>query len=224
MLNSILARVASTSSISLNEFIICSTVSVVLGIVLSLVHSYKNKTSLNFSLTLILLPLIVQSVIMVVNGNLGTGVAVAGAFSLVRFRSMPGTSREIASIFISMGMGLANGMGYVGISCILLLMVCIITLIISYIQSKAINDRELKITIAENMDYDTAFDEVFNKYTKRAELQKVRTINMGSLYELHYLITQKNVSKEKAMLDDIRIRNGNLNITCAKPGVENMQL
>jgi len=97
---------------------------------------------------------------MVVNGNLGTGVAVAGAFSLVRFRSMPGTSREIASIFISMGMGLANGMGYVGISCILLLMVCIITLIISYIQSKAVNDRELKITIAENMDYDTAFDEV----------------------------------------------------------------
>ena len=169
MLNSILARVASTSSISLNEFIICSTVSVVLGIVLSLVHSYKNKTSLNFSLTLILLPLIVQSVIMVVNGNLGTGVAVAGAFSLVRFRSMPGTSREIASIFISMGMGLANGMGYVGISCILLLMVCIITLIISYIQSKAVNDRELKITIAENMDYDTAFNEVFNKYTKRAE-------------------------------------------------------
>ena len=223
MLNSILARVASTSSISLNEFIICSTVSVVLGIVLSLVHSYKNKTSLNFSLTLILLPLIVQSVIMVVNGNLGTGVAVAGAFSLVRFRSMPGTSREIASIFISMGMGLANGMGYVGISCILLLMVCIITLIISYIQSKAVNDRELKITIAENMDYDTAFNEVFNKYTKRAELQKVR-INMGSLYELHYLITEKNVSKEKAMLDDIRVRNGNLNITCAKPGVENMQL
>ena len=212
MLNSILARVASTSSISLNEFIICSTVSVVLGIVLSLVHSYKNKTSLNFSLTLM------------VNGNLGTGVAVAGAFSLVRFRSMPGTSREIASIFISMGMGLANGMGYVGISCILLLMVCIITLIISYIQSKAVNDRELKITIAENMDYDTAFNEVFNKYTKRAELQKVRTINMGSLYELHYLITEKNVSKEKAMLDDIRVRNGNLNITCAKPGVENMQL
>ena len=169
MLNSILARVASISSISLNEFIICSTVSVVLGIVLSLAHSYKNKTSLNFSLTLILLPLIVQSVIMVVNGNLGTGVAVAGVFSLVRFRSMPGTSREIASIFISMGMGIANGMGYVGISCILLLMVCIITLIISYIQSKAVNDRELKITIAENMDYDTAFNEVFNKYTKRAE-------------------------------------------------------
>ena len=224
MLNSILSKVASTSSISIEEFLICSMFSIVLGIVLALVHSYKNKTSLNFTLSIILLPLIVQSVIMMVNGNLGTGVAVAGAFSLVRFRSMPGTSREISSIFISMGIGLANGMGYVGISCILILMVCIITLLISYIQSKAVNDRELKITIAENMDYDLAFDDVFNKYTRRAELQKVKTINMGSLYELHYLITEKNVKKEKAMLDDIRIRNGNLNIICSKPGVENNQL
>ena len=217
MLNSIL-RGIEASSISLNEFLICAAVSAGLGAVLAFLHAWKNRTTDNFLMTLIILPLIVQTVIMVVNGNLGTGVAVAGAFSLIRFRSMPGNSREILSVFAAMAVGLADGMGYIGISVILVAAVCLLTVILIKTAGGHGRDRSmtLKITIPESLDYGTVFDDVFARYLKRAELVRVKTTGMGSLYELQYEICETDRKNEKAMIDELRTRNGNLGIVCGR--------
>jgi len=169
-------------------------------------------------MTLAILPAVVQAVIMLVNGNLGTGVAVMGAFGLVRFRSAPGNAREIGSVFLAMAIGLATGMGYLGIAVLLLLIIGAAILILTEIPfgSQSFSQKELKVTIPENLDYAGIFDDLFEKYTKSAELMKVRTTNMGSLYELCYRIELKKEEEEKAMLDDIRCRNGNLTIVCGR--------
>lgn len=169
-------------------------------------------------MTLAILPAVVQAVIMLVNGNLGTGVAVMGAFGLVRFRSAPGNAREIGSVFLAMAIGLATGMGYLGIAVLLLLIIGAAILILIGIPfgSQSFSQKELKVTIPENLDYAGIFDDLFEKYTKSAELMKVRTTNMGSLYELCYRIELKKEEEEKAMLDDIRCRNGNLTIVCGR--------
>ena len=155
---------------------------------------------------------------MLVNGNLGTGVAVMGAFGLVRFRSAPGNAREIGSVVLAMAIGLATGMGYLGIAVLLLLIIGAAILILTEIPfgSQSFSQKELKVTIPENLDYAGIFDDLFEKYTKSAELMKVRTTNMGSLYELCYRIELKKEEEEKAMLDDIRCRNGNLTIVCGR--------
>lgn len=169
-------------------------------------------------MTLAILPAVVQAVIMLVNGNLGTGVAVMGAFGLVRFRSAPGNAREIGSVFLAMAIGLATGMGYLGIAVLLLLIIGAAILILTELPfgSQSFSQKELKVTIPENLDYAGIFDDLFEKYTKSAELMKVRTTNMGSLYELCYRIELKKEEEEKAMLDDIRCRNGNLTIVCGR--------
>lgn len=169
-------------------------------------------------MTLAILPAVVQAVIMLVNGNLGTGVAVMGAFGLVRFRSAPGNAREIGSVFLAMAIGLATSMGYLGIAVLLLLIIGAAILILTEIPfgSQSFSQKELKVTIPENLDYAGIFDDLFEKYTKSAELMKVRTTNMGSLYELCYRIELKKEEEEKAMLDDIRCRNGNLTIVCGR--------
>ena len=154
--------------------------------------------------------------IMLVNGNLGTRVAVMGAFSLVRFRSMPGNAREIGSIFLAMALGLAAGMGYLGTALILMMVAGGITILLVSLPSGRAERKELKITIPENLDYSGIFDDIFEKYTKNPELVRVRTVNMGSLYELCYHVDLKSESIEKNMLDDIRCRNGNLTIVCGR--------
>lgn len=217
MLNSILAS-ATAPSVALEEFLICSAASLILGIALAWVHTYRNHVTRNFILTLVLLPVIVQTVIMLVNGNLGTGVAVMGAFSLIRFRSMPGNSREIVSVFLAMAIGLAAGMGYLTVAAILLITVGAITVIIthaSFLDGKS-HERELKVTIPENLDYQGVFDDLFANYTSKAELMRVRTVNMGGLYELQYHIFLKNGNKEKEFLDQVRCRNGNLSLVCGR--------
>ena len=155
---------------------------------------------------------------MLVNGNLGTGVAVMGAFGLVRFRSAPGNAREIGSVFLTMAIGLATGMGYLGIAVLLLIIIGAAILVLAAVPfgSQSFAQKELKVTIPENLDYAGIFDDLFEKYTKRAVLMKVRTTNMGSLYELCYRIELKKEEEEKAMLDDIRCRNGNLTIVCGR--------
>ena len=217
MLNSILST-AGEASLTSGEFIICAVVSVVLGIGLAGIHTYKNQTSKNFLLTLTILPAVVQAIIMMVNGNLGTGIAVMGAFSLVRFRSLPGNSREIISIFTAMGIGLATAMGHLGVAVWLLLMVVLITLIFVHMPAPGAGKglKELKITIPENLDYYGIFDDLFETYTCRAELLRVKTVNMGSLYELQYHVSLKHEQQEKAFLDEIRCRNGNLNLVCGR--------
>ena len=173
-----------------------------------------------------MLPIIVQTVIMLVNGNLGVGVAVAGAFSLVRFRSVPGNSREIASVFLAMAVGLATGMGYVAIGGLLVCIVGIVMLLVANLPVGRMNQmmRDLKVTIPENLDYEGIFDDLFAEYTTRNELLRVRTVNMGSLYELHYHILFRKDKSEKKFLDALRCRNGNLTIVCGRVAQEREEL
>jgi hypothetical protein len=198
----------------LTEYLICAVISLILGVVIAVFHTYKNTYSRNFLITLAILPVIVQSVIMVVNGNIGTGVAVMGAFSLVRFRSVPGNSREIASVFLSMAVGLAAGTGELTLAILLTIVVEImVILMILFAGGRGgMAERIVKITIPENLDYQGIFDDVFAEYTSSAKLMRVKTVNMGSLYELNYRVTLRDERKEKNMIDDIRIRNGNLTI------------
>jgi uncharacterized membrane protein YhiD involved in acid resistance len=218
MLDSILSSVSSTDTITLSSFLLCTAASLAFGLVIAIVFMYKNKYTKSFVVTLVILPLIVQMVIMMVGGNIGTGIAVAGAFSLIRFRSVPGSAREIGSIFVSMATGLATGTGYLVIALLFVLLVCAMNLILNLtgFGTNNMKMRELKITIPENLDYTTLFDDLFEKYTNSRELVQVRTTNMGSLYQLHYHVTLKDPTEEKNFIDDLRCRNGNLNIICGK--------
>ena len=174
----------------------------------------------SFVLTLATLPAIVCVVIMMVNGNIGAGVAVAGAFSLVRFRSVPGTAKEIGMIFLAMGVGLVTGMGYIGYAVIFALIICVVNLVYTFISSKLNdinnNSKLLKITIPEDLDYTDVFEDLFEEYTKSCELIKVKTTNMGSMFRLTYDVVLKDVKQEKMLIDKIRERNGNLEIIVSK--------
>ncbi len=219
MLESILTFSSVISgSITLPVFLLCTAVSLVLGVLTALVCLFRNRCSQSFAVALAVLPAIVQVVIMLVNGNIGAGVAVAGAFSLVRFRSAPGTAREIGAIFLAMAIGLATGMGYVTLAVLFFAIIGIFMLFLNFIRFGKGNraERTLKITIPENLDYDGMFDDLFRQYTASAALEKVKTTNMGTLYELEYAIVLKTDEIPKAFIDEIRTRNGNLNITCSK--------
>ncbi len=213
MLNSIL-----TETITWYSLLMCTGASFILGIIGALVYMYRTSYSKSFVVTLALMPAIVQIVIMLVNGNLGTGVAVMGAFSLVRFRSAPGGAREIGSIFLAMAIGLATGMGYIGVAAIFLVMYSVFSLLLTLIRfgEGSPLEKELKITIPESLDYNGIFDDLFDEYTKRADLIRVKTTNMGSLYELTYNIIIPDLKREKEFIDKIRCRNGNLNIVCGR--------
>lgn len=217
MLESILSETVS-GGVTLDQFMLCAATSILLGMLSAAVHTYKNQYSRNFIITLALLPVMVQTVIMLVNGNLGTGVAVMGAFSLVRFRSMPGNAREIGSVFLAMALGLAAGMGYLGTAVLLALIAGAVTtlLVLLPIAGTGAGRKELKITIPETLDYNGIFDDIFERYTKKSELIRVKTVNMGSLYELCYHVELRAELIEKDMLDDIRCRNGNLTIVCGR--------
>lgn len=203
---------AEAATITMQSALICIGVAIILGILISLTHKLTTKTTSNFLLTLVVLPVLVQVIILLINGNLGTSLAVAGAFSLIRFRSMPGNSKEIVSVFWAMVVGLALGMGYVVFACIVTVIVAAIIIIASKItdRMKSIASRKLKIEIPENMDYEELFNDILEKYTQKAELRKVKTTNMGSMYELQYIVNLKPDVKEKEFLDEIRIKNGNM--------------
>lgn len=213
MLNSIIE-----TEITLTAFFICTIVSLLLGIGTAFMSMFKTKCSQSFAITLAIMPAIVQIVIMLVNGNIGAGVAVAGAFSLVRFRSVPGTAKEIGSIFLAMAIGLATGMGYVTLGIIFFVIIGAVLFLLTAIHfgQNDTAERVLKITIPEDLDYDGLFDDLFQTYVKSYTLDKIKTTNMGTLYELQYLITLKGSQVPKAFLDEIRCRNGNLNIVCCK--------
>ena len=217
MLDSILTE-TSGSSLTMGHLLVCMLVSLGLGAFLAVLHTFKNTYSKNFIVTLALLPAIVQAVITIVNGNLGTGVAVMGAFSLVRFRSVPGNSREIGSIFLAMAVGLAAGMGYLGVAVMLSVVIgaAMILLVSLPFGKKGFTKRELKITIPENLDYMGIFDDIFSKYSGKVQLNRVKTVIMGSLYELCYQVDLKAEQEEKEMLDEIRCRNGNLPVVCGR--------
>ena len=190
--------------------------SLILGIIIALFYMYKSNYNKSFVVTLALLPAIVGAVISIVNGSVGTGIAVMGAFSLVRFRSIPGTAKEIGFIFFSMAVGLATGMGYIAYAVVFTILIGISSFVLfksKFGESKQ-NQKKLFITIPETLDYSNLFDDLFAEYTKMYKLERVKTTNLGSLYKLYYDIILKDETKEKEMIDQIRRRNGNLDIVC----------
>jgi len=218
----------TTSTITIFGFLACIMVALVIGIIIAVSHSYKNKTSKSFIMTVAILPAVVRVVIMMVNGNIGAGVAVAGAFSLVRFRSVPGTAKEITAIFLAMSAGLTVGMGYLVFGLIFTILLSVITMIYTNVNLNGIvssaNDKVLRITIPEDLDYSDIFEDIFTKYTLHHEIIAVKTTNMGSMFKLTYNVTIKDISQEKAFIDEIRCRNGNLEITISKQEIDNNSL
>ncbi len=188
-------------------------VALVLGLLIAVLYR-TCAVCHGFPVVLALMPMLVTAVIMIVNGNLGASVAVLGAFGLVRFRSAPGTAKEIGFLFFAMAVGLATGMGFLTLAVMITLIAGAAFLILEKtgfgnVQCK---DRQLKITIPEDLDYDGIFDDLFQKYTTHASLDHVKTTNMGTMYELSYLIKMRNMSQQKAFIDELRCRNGNLTI------------
>lgn len=214
MLDSIFLE-GSTMTLTASNFLLSFAISLALGFVIAGLYMFRSHYSKSFVMTLVMLPAVVQVVILLVNGNLGVGVAVAGTFSLVRFRSVPGTAREITSIFLAMAVGLAAGMGYLGIAVLLVVVlgaVSIILTITSFGDQR--NRKDLRITIPESLNYTDVFDDILKSYAKNWELVQVKTTNMGSLYKLTYQIEMKDTSEEKKMIDELRCCNGNLEISC----------
>ncbi|MBR1762278.1 MAG: DUF4956 domain-containing protein [Eubacterium sp.] len=224
MLSSLFSSIFTStaeSSVSVSGFIICLAVSLVLGAFLAMCCSYKAKASKSFNIAIGLLPAAVCVVIMMVNGNVGAGVAVAGAFSLVRFRSAPGNGKDIVTIFLTMGCGLILGMGYIAYAVLYTLIMGIVMLAcnVAYLNKNSNAEKILKITIPEDLDYTGVFDDLFEKYTKKYETISVKTSNMGSLYKLKYNIVLKDNANEKEMIDALRCRNGNLEISISNQEV-----
>lgn len=209
-----------TSVISIFDFLVCLVCSLLLGLLLAVAYMYRTRYTKSFVVTLALLPAVVCVVIMMVNGNVGTGVAVAGTFSLVRFRSAPGTAKEIGALFLAMGAGLITGMGYLGFAFLFTIILCLVSLLYNHIDfgagKKAALYKTLNITIPEDLDYTEVFDEIFPAYTSAWELIRVRTTNMGSMFRLTYNLTLTDSSVEKELIDKLRCRNGNLEITVSR--------
>lgn len=209
-----------TSVISVTDFILCLATSLMLGLVMALAYMYRTRYTKSFVVTLALLPAVVCIVIMMVNGNVGAGVAVAGAFSLVRFRSVPGTAKEICTLFLAMGAGLITGMGYLGFAALFTIVMCIMFVIYNLLDFGAKKNSEkyksIRITIPEDLDYTGVFDDIFKQYTSSSYLVGVKTTNMGSMFKLTYNIVMRDITKEKEMIDKIRCRNGNLEITVSR--------
>jgi len=218
------SSVISSEGLTLVSTLICVISGIVLGLIIAIVHMKTSKYSRNFVITLSVLPLLVGVVMMMVNGNLGTSIAILGAFGLIRFRSIQGNSKEIASVFWAMAIGLAIGMGQVFFAFLITFIVAILMFLYNAIKfgENGNEEKVLDIVIPEDLDYDTVFDEVFSKYVKNFELVKVKTTNLGSLYELRYnIVLNKNV-KTQEFINELRIRNGNLKISLHKYMEEGM--
>lgn len=214
--------------ISVTDFLICIGSAILLGVLLAFAFSIKSRFTKSFVTTLALMPAIVCVVIMMVNGNVGTGVAVAGAFSLVRFRSAPGTAREIGAIFLAMGTGLICGMGYIGYAALFTLIMgalCALYNVLDLGMSRRMSmNKSVRITIPEDLDYTTVFDDIFKEYTTSCQLVKVKTTNMGSMFRLTYNLTLRDAAKEKEFIDKLRTRNGNLEIMVSREELQTGEL
>ena len=218
----------SAATVTLSTFCISMAAALVLGAVLALVFTYKSEFSKSFAVTLALLPAVVSVIILMVSGSLGAGVAVAGTFSLVRFRSAPGSAKEICAIFLAMAVGLACGMGYPGFAALFTVIMCLVSFLYTRLGfgegKNASLRRTLRVTVPEDLNYTDAFDDLFGKYASSVRLMQAKTTNLGSLNRLTYDITLKNAGSEKAMIDELRCRNGNLEISSALPVMDSEAL
>ena len=219
---------AITSTISVADFLICVGASLVLGILITLCYMFRARYTKSFVVTLATLPAVVCVVIMMVNGNIGAGVAVAGAFSLVRFRSLPGTAKDIGMLFLAMGVGLIAGMGYIGYAALFTVILCAVHLLYTLLrfggEAKMRCYKSFRITIPEDLDYTGVFEEIFAQYTTSCELVQVKTTNMGSMFRLTYDVVLRDPTKEKELIDQLRCRNGNLEINVCKQASGETQL
>ena len=217
----------SLTGLTLGSFLTCLAVALALGALMAAVYCFRTVHSASFVVTLALLPATVAVVIMMVNGNLGAGVAVAGAFSLVRFRSTPGTAKEIGAIFLAMAVGLACGMGYPGFGAVFAVIMCAMTLVYALVgfggRRNATLCRTLRITVPEDLDYPTAFDDLLEKYTTKVTLTGVKTTNLGSLNRLSYDLVLRKAGTEKAFIDELRCRNGNLEISMSLAAMDSRE-
>lgn len=207
-----------TTGLDTFSAVICTLTSAILGFIAAMLYRLNNpRASKNLMVTLVVLPVLVQAVIMLVNGSIGAGLAVMGAFNLVRFRSAPGTSRELCYIFLVMGVGLATGMGFIGFAVLIAVVTGLILAILGFTPVFGIvrTAKMLRVLIPEDMDYSVCFKEVFAEYVSRSRLIMSKTVSMGTLYELRYEIILKNADKEKEFLDKIRVINGNLTVACS---------
>ena len=208
----------TTETISWQNFLLNIGTALLIGLFLALMYSLKTKTTKSFLSTVFLLPAEVAMVIMMVNGSIGAGVAVAGAFSLVRFRSVPGSAREIAALFLAMSCGLACGMGQLLYS---LLFAGIMGLVLAgsalspWGEEKG-TGRRLQITIPEDLDYGGIFDDILERYTSSHTLERVKTTNMGSMMKLTYRMDLKEENCERDLINEVRIRNGNLEVSVSR--------
>ena len=209
-----------TAVISVTDFLLCLGVALVIGILMAFAYMYRTRYTKSFVVTLALLPAVVCVVIMMVNGNVGTGVAVAGAFSLVRFRSVPGTAKEICTLFLAMGAGLIAGMGYLGFALLFTAVMCIMFVLYNRLdfgtKKNAATFKTFTITIPENLDYSGIFDDIFSEFTTSHDLVRVKSTDLGSMFKLTYNVMLRDVTREKEMIDKIRCRNGNLEIAVSK--------
>ena len=215
MFNNAFASILSNGEFTGTTLAVSTAVAIACGLIIALSYMMKNRCSKSFAITLVLLPAIVELVIILVNGNIGAGVAVAGAFSLVRFRSAAGKGQEITSIFLSMAVGLATGMGYVGVALMFTILICAVSYVLNLVRFGQENDsvRMLHITVPENLDYEGRFEDLFEKYLKTYEYESVKTTNMGSLYKITLNVALKDKVSTKEFLDELRTRNGNLDIS-----------
>lgn len=216
------------TDITLGDFVITIIAALILGAVLALTYKYKSNPTRSFVGTLAILPAVVSVVILMVSGSLGAGVAVAGTFSLVRFRSAPGTAKEIGAIFMAMAVGLACGMGFMGAAVVFTVIMCVVVLVYETVgfgkSNMSVLNKTINITVPEDLDYSEIFDEVWEKYVSKVEMTKIKTTNLGSLNKLTYNITLKEKNTEKQLIDDIRCRNGNLEISMSAQVTEQMEL
>ncbi len=203
------------ASVTTQEFLWCCLASIVLGACVAGIYMFRHSYSKNFVVTLALLPLIVQMVITLVNGNLGAGIAVMGVFNLVRFRSIPGSAKDIGSVFPAMAVGLATGMGFIALAVGFTIIVAIVNMI--YVLSPFGRPRQpekmLTVTVPEDLEFEGMFDEVLDRFAAESELTEVRTTNMGSLYQMQYAVRLREPRTEKQLIDELRCLNGNLKIS-----------
>lgn len=190
----------------------------ILGLIISAVYKYRLDYSSKFIIMLAVMPALVSFVIMVINGNLGVSVVVLGAFGLVRFRSAPGSSKEIVYLFFAMATGLSVGLGFLSLAVLICAVICIMLLILELIHFEYVDTRSrlLRITIPEDLEYPGLFDDLFMKYTSAHSFERVKTVNMGTMFQLSYKIELRDLEREKEFIDSLRCRNGNLDIMICK--------
>ena len=215
-----------TGSLTLVQFLLAIVSSMIMGLILSVVFMHKNTYTRSFITALVLIPAVETVVIMLVNDNLGVGLSVAGSFALIRFRSVKGNAKELVAVFIAMTIGIICGTGYVALAGVFTLLLCSVMLALTLTGFGKIseNNRYLKITIPESLNYDEVFADILDKYTDSYELESIKTLTLGSLFRVEYSINMKDSTKVKAMIDELRTRNGNLEIMCGKPSTSREEL